>query len=218
MDRVLCSVYGICTSLDETAFTLLWLALQFFPTWSQRSTLGGLSQGLAWDLGCDHPPVCYIFLQQDLAYSSHSPTLLNINIPRASAVWMPSICWRGSSEQAVFTFVFEDEVGGRGKYLDVNFLSFCQRQATGYFLMHNQLTGHHRTEERWSAVYSQGPFTFDFWYKDAALETVAPSPSSVLCLHVLYSVRPAQNVLFNVNHIRLCPYIYISSWKGLGTW
>ena len=84
------SVFGICTSLDETAFTLLW------PTWSQRSTFGGLSQGLAWDLGCDHPPVCYIFLQQDLAYSSHSPTLLNINIPRASAVWMPSICWRGS--------------------------------------------------------------------------------------------------------------------------
>ena len=80
------SVYGICISLNETAFTLLWLTLEFFPAQSQRSTLGGLSQGLAWDLGYDHPPGSYIFLQQDLEYSSHSPTLLNINILRASAV------------------------------------------------------------------------------------------------------------------------------------
>ena len=90
------SVYGICISLDETVFTLLWLALQVFPTWSQRPTLGGLSRGLTWGLGGDHPPGSYIFLQQDLAYSSHSPTLLNINLLRASAVWMPSISWRGS--------------------------------------------------------------------------------------------------------------------------
>ena len=31
-----------------------WLALEFFPVRSQGPSLGGLSQGLARDLGCDH--------------------------------------------------------------------------------------------------------------------------------------------------------------------
>ena len=34
------TVYGVCISLNKP-FTLLWLALEFFPAWSQELTLGG---------------------------------------------------------------------------------------------------------------------------------------------------------------------------------
>ena len=45
------SAYGMCIS----AFTLLWLTLEFFPAWSQGPSLSSPSQELAQDLGHDHP-------------------------------------------------------------------------------------------------------------------------------------------------------------------
>ena len=39
---------------NKPAFTLLWLALEFFPMRDQGPSLGGLSQELARDLGHDH--------------------------------------------------------------------------------------------------------------------------------------------------------------------
>ena len=35
------TVYEVCISLNKTSFTLLWLALAFFPAQSQEPTLGG---------------------------------------------------------------------------------------------------------------------------------------------------------------------------------
>ena len=52
------SIYGMCIALNKSVFTLVWLALEFFLMRSQGSTLGGLSQGLTWDLGYHHPCSC----------------------------------------------------------------------------------------------------------------------------------------------------------------
>ena len=49
------SAYGKCLSLSKPAFSLLWLALEFFPAWSPGPSLGGPFQGLTWDTGHDHP-------------------------------------------------------------------------------------------------------------------------------------------------------------------
>lgn len=45
------SVYGVCISLNTSAFSLLQLTLEFFPEWSQGLSPGSLSQGLTetWD-------------------------------------------------------------------------------------------------------------------------------------------------------------------------
>ena len=50
------SAYGMCISLNKS----LWFAFEFFPKGSQGTSLGGLSQGLTWDLGHDHP-LCVLF-------------------------------------------------------------------------------------------------------------------------------------------------------------
>ena len=47
------SVFGVCTSLNKSVFTLLQLALEFLPARSQGLSLGSPSQGLAWDLRHD---------------------------------------------------------------------------------------------------------------------------------------------------------------------
>ena len=44
-------LYGVCISLNKPSFTLLWLALEFFPVWSQEPTLGGYPRDL--DVTCD---------------------------------------------------------------------------------------------------------------------------------------------------------------------
>ena len=47
------TAYGGSRSLNKPAFTLLWLTLEFFPTRSQGSSLGRLSQeyGTHWRPG-----------------------------------------------------------------------------------------------------------------------------------------------------------------------
>ena len=47
------SPYGVCTSLNKSVLTLLQLALEFLPAWSQGLSLGSPSQGLAQDLRHD---------------------------------------------------------------------------------------------------------------------------------------------------------------------
>ena len=49
------SVNGVCTLQDKSAFTLLWLTLEFFPAQSRGPSLGSPSQVLTQDLGHDHP-------------------------------------------------------------------------------------------------------------------------------------------------------------------
>ena len=60
------SVCGVCISLNKPAFTLLCLALEFFPVRSQGPSLGGQSQQLTQDLGRDPPLVPHFFHTTDL--------------------------------------------------------------------------------------------------------------------------------------------------------
>ena len=64
----LCSVYGVCTSLNKCSFTLLWLPLEFFSTRSQEPTFGSLPRDSpeTWDMTIFSHPTLFPATEPDM--------------------------------------------------------------------------------------------------------------------------------------------------------
>ena len=79
------SPYVVCTSLNKSVLTLLQLALEFLPAWSQGLSLGSPSQGLAWDLRHDQSLSPHVSSNSwNATWRQHSATM---NTTISSLIW-----------------------------------------------------------------------------------------------------------------------------------